>query len=144
MADDLGELPVELVHALAQRREVEAVRLVLGLEPARAETELDPATGDVVDGRDQLREHRDAAERDGRDQCAEPDPRRHRGEAGERCPRIERARGLPTDDRAVVVGAEQPVEVRLLGRAGQRDPLLPGDALLPFDHQADAHYSGVT
>ncbi len=64
--------------------------------------------------------------------------------AGERRPGIERAGGLAADDRAVVVGAKEPFETRILRRTGERDPLLPGDALLALDHQTDAHYSGVT
>ena len=57
VADDLGELPVELVEPLPLRREREAVGLVLRLEPAGAEPELDAPVRDVVDGHDHLREH---------------------------------------------------------------------------------------
>src|SRR5262249_48234672 len=57
---------------------------------------------------------------------------------------IERARGVDVHDRAVVVGAEQPFEAGVLCRLREREPLLPGDALLPLDHQVDAHQSGVT
>ena len=78
-------------------------------------------------------------ERDGRDHRAEPDPLGDRREPGERRPGVERAGRVAADDRAVVVGAEEPVEAGCLGGVRERDPLLPGDALLALDHQADAH-----
>ena len=53
----------------------------------------------------------------------------------ERRPGVERAGDRP-DDRAVVVGAEEALEPGLLGGARERDPLLPGHALLALDHQA--------
>ena len=45
----IGELLLEPVEALAEGRERDAVGLVLGLVPARAETELDPAAAHLVD-----------------------------------------------------------------------------------------------
>ena len=57
------------------------------------------------------------------------------GEAGERRPGVERAGGLASHDRAVVVGAEEPFEAGRLGCAREREPLLPRHALLAFDHQ---------
>src|SRR5206468_12289053 len=50
VADERRELPVELVEPLAKRREGETVGLVLGLEPARAEPQLDAATRAGVAG----------------------------------------------------------------------------------------------
>ena len=117
----------------------EAVGLVLGLVPAGADPELDPAAGDVVDRDDVLRQHRGRPERDRRDHRPEPDPLGHRGERGQRRPGVERARGRAAEDGEVVVGAEQPLEADALGGAGERAPLLPGDALLSLDHQAETH-----
>ena len=48
-ADDL-QLLGEPVHPHAHRREREAVGLVLGLPPAGADAQLDPAAGDPVGG----------------------------------------------------------------------------------------------
>src|SRR5207302_3315024 len=39
----------------------------------------------------------------------------------------------------VMVGSEQCLEPALLARLCQSEPLLPGDALLALDHQADPH-----
>ena len=51
--------------------------------------------------------------------------------------------GGAAQDREVVVGAEEALEADALGRAAERPPLLPGDSLLPFDHQGDAHGRSV-
>ncbi len=53
--DDL-QLLLEAVEALCQRREGDAVRLVLAGVPAGAEPELDPAAAHLVDLRDGDRE----------------------------------------------------------------------------------------
>src|SRR5205823_9497276 len=103
LPDDLVQLAVELVEALALGVEGEAVRLVLRLVPAGADAELGPAAGDVVDGDDALREDRGGAEGDGRDHRPEAELRRAGGEAGERRPRIEGAGGLAAGDRAVMI-----------------------------------------
>ena len=139
LAVDLLELPLELVEALAGRGEGQAVGLVLGLVPAGADSELDPAAGDVVDRDHVLRQHRGRPERDRRDHRPEPDPLGHRGERGQRRPGVEGAGGRAAEDGEVVVGAEQPLEADALGGAGERAPLLPGDPLLALDHQAQAH-----
>jgi hypothetical protein len=55
-ADDL-ELLLEHFHALAERREREAVGLVLALVPAGADPELDPPVRDVVGSGHELGEH---------------------------------------------------------------------------------------
>jgi len=38
-----------------------------------------------------------------------------------------------------MIGAKQRRDSVLLARAGEREPLRPADALLPFDHQAELH-----
>ena len=93
---------------------------------------------------DGLREHRGGAERDRGDHRAESQPFRSRGERGERRPGVERAGRVAAHDRAVVVGAEEAVEAGGFGGGREREPLLPLDALLALEHQADAHHSGVT
>src|SRR5439155_23450317 len=52
------------------------------------------------------------------------------------------AGGAP--ERRVVVGAEQALEPRLLAGSGEGPPVVPGDALLALDHQADAHGPTLT
>ena len=136
---NLGQLALELVETLARRREREAVGLVLRLVPARADAELDATARDVIDGDCVLREHRRRAERDRRDERAEPDPCRRGAERRQRRPRVERSRRFATQDRAVMVGAEEAVEPCLLGRGRESPPLLPLDPLLTFEHQADPH-----
>jgi hypothetical protein len=136
--DDL-DLLREDAHPLPVRREGEAEGLVLPLEPAGAHPQLHPAARDVIDRRDELREDRWMAERDRRDHRAEPDPLRHGGEPRERRPRVERPSFARPIERQVVIGTEQPLEAPCLTDASEVHPLLPGDALLPFDHHADLH-----
>src|SRR5262249_23031277 len=58
-------------------------------------------------------------------------------------PRVERPRVAAAHDREVVVGAEEPFEPAVLARAREREPLLPRDALLALDHEADAHAASL-
>ena len=136
--DDL-ELLAHPVHALAQRREGEAVGDVLGLEPARPEPELHAPARDVIGRHDELREHGRMAERGGRHERAEPQRVRHRGEPGDRPPGVQRAARLAAEHGQVVVGAEERLEAEPLARAGQLEPVLPGDVLLALDHHGEAH-----
>ena len=73
-----------------------------------------------------------------RDKRAEADSLGDRGESGERGPRVE-CRSLRADDRCVVIGAEEAFEPVALGEPSEAHPILPGDAFLPLDHQANAH-----
>src|SRR4249919_867468 len=118
--------------------EREAVRDVLPLVPARAHPDVDASARDVVDGHGHPGEHARVAERRGRDQSAEPDSIRERGQPGDRRPGVVRVRVGP-DDRGVVVGAEESLEVVALGQARETNPIVPRHALLPFDHETDAH-----
>ena len=139
LANDLGELRVELVEPLAQGREREAVCAVLGLEPAGADAELGPPARDPVDGDGALRQHGRAPERDRRDHRPEPDPLRARRQRGEHRPGLERSVPWIAPEREVVVGGEEALEPGALDRPRQLEPALPRDAVLPVDHQADAH-----
>src|SRR5207247_3290868 len=128
-ADDL-ELLREKLHSDGSLREGKPVRAVLALVPAAADAELDPSARDVVDGHCGAGEHRRVPEGDGRDERAQPQLGGNRGEAGERRPAVERAAlALPVETE-VVVGAEERLAPVVLARARQRDPLLPGHALL--------------
>ena len=138
--DDL-QLLLEQLHARAERREVEAVRRVLSLVPPCAEPELEAAARHVVDRRRRLREHRGVAEGDRRDERAEPDPLGPRGQSGQCRDGVERRSFAPPDDREVVIRAEQPLEPAALADVRKRQPLVPGDALLSFHHQAEPHRS---
>ena len=82
----LGPEPVHDLELLGEHREPrgglrerEAVRAVLALHPAGAEAELDPAAGNVVDGRGGVREQARQAEGGGRDERAEAERRRAGG-----------------------------------------------------------------
>ena len=116
------ELLGEPVHALAQRREREAVGAVLGLVPARAEAELDAPAGHVVGGRDDLGQLGRVAEGGGGDERAEPQRASvTRGQRADRRPRVERAALGAAAEVEVVVGAEQGRDaVRLAGLARAR------------------------
>jgi tetratricopeptide (TPR) repeat protein len=62
-----------------------------------------------------------------------------RREPGEHGPRVGRLAVLVPQQAGVVVGAEQRLDPVPLAGGGEREPLLPGDALLALDHQGDAH-----
>ena len=136
--DDL-ELPLEHGHPLRKVREVEAERLVLLHVPPGPEPELDSPSGDVVDGERVFRQHRRMPERDRRDERSEPDALGSGRQSGERRPGIQRAPLLSAESGQVVVGAEEPLEAALLAGGGKGEPVLPLDAFLSLDHQADAH-----
>ena len=88
------------VHPVAQRREREPVRAVLGLHPAGAEADLDASVGDVVGRGRELREHAGVPERRRRDERAQAQLRRDRGEGVDRPPGVERpATWSPSTDR---------------------------------------------
>ena len=65
-----GDALLELVHARADRREVDAVGVVLDLGPPGADAHRRPAAGDQVDRRDRLGQHRRVAVADRVDERA--------------------------------------------------------------------------
>jgi hypothetical protein len=93
----------------------------------------------VVGGDDELRDLGRVAERDRRDQRAEVQRRRARGERVDDGPRVERAALVDAAEVEVVVGAEQGRDAVLLAGARERHPLGPRHALLALDHQAEIH-----
>ena len=135
--DDLDLLGEEL-EPLLSVEERKAMGLVLALVPARPHPDLDSTARDVIDGHSHPREHARVPESRRRDERAEANTLRDRREPGERRPGIERV-GVGANDRRVVIGAEEALEPMLLREAGQAHPVVPGDALLPLDHQTDAH-----
>ncbi len=137
-ADDDLDLLGEEREPLLPGEEREAVREMLALVPPGTHPDLHAAAGDVVDGDRHPREDARMPERRGRDHRPEADPLRDRGEPGERRPGVVGG-GVGTDDRRVVVGAEEALEPVLLGEAGETHPVVPGDALLPLDHETDPH-----
>ena len=88
---DDRELLLEPVEALSERRERDAVGRVLGLVPAGAEPELDPAAAHLVDLGHGDRERAGVPERRRRDERAEADRGRLAGQAGQRDPGVGRA-----------------------------------------------------
>ena len=67
----------------------------------------------------------------------------NRGEAGECGPRVVGV-GVGSDDRRVVIGAEEPLEPVVLGQPGKSHPVVPGDSVLALDHQAHAHQTATS
>ncbi len=65
------------------------------------------------------------------------------GESGERGPGVEGNR-VGADDRRVVVGAEEALEAVLLRESRKAHPVVPGHALLAFDHQGDSHHTATS
>src|SRR6478735_8832358 len=87
--DDLELLSEHLPPDL-QLGEGKAERLVLAFHPAGAEAELDPPAGDVIGGRDRVREYRRRPKRHRGYERAESQGRGARREAGEDRPRVVR------------------------------------------------------
>ncbi len=110
--DDLELLP-EVCDPFPGGAEGEAVGRVLALHPAGSHSERDSATGDLVCGRGRTGEHRGVPEGRRRDQGAELQPGRVRGETADRRPGVERRAGL-VESGDVVVGAEQRLDAVLL------------------------------
>ena len=142
-ADDDLDLLGEERKALLRVEEREAVRVVLALVPPGAHPHLHAAAGDVVDGDGHPGEDARVPERRGRDHRAEPDAVGDRREPGERRPGVVGI-GVGPDDRRVVIGAEESLEPVFLGEARETHPVVPRDALLPFDHQADPHQTATS
>ena len=76
---DDGELLLEALETLSERRERHAVGGVLGVEPPGAQAELDPSPAHGVDLRHLHRQQTRQPERGGRDERAEPDAPVSRG-----------------------------------------------------------------
>jgi hypothetical protein len=105
--------------------------VVLGLVPARAEREHQPAAGQLVDRRSRARQQPRAAERGAGDERPDRDALGDAGEPGEQCPRVPRpALGPAVAAVEEVVADPDRVEADLLRRARHGDVLGPAhDAL---------------
>src|SRR6266581_5195139 len=86
-AYDLDCLP-QLLHTYSYRWKRYAVRPVLGLVPARANCQHQPAAANMVECRSHLRQQGRIAEPGGTDKCAERYLLRSLGESPERHPRV--------------------------------------------------------
>src|SRR6266849_2878338 len=86
-AYDLDSLP-QLLHTNSYRWKRYAVRLVLGLVPARAKSQHQPPAANMVECRSHLRQQGRIAESDGTDKRAERYLLRSLGESAERHPRV--------------------------------------------------------
>ena len=138
-AGDDGELLLEPVEALADRREGDAEGGVLLLEPARAQPELDPPAAHLVDPGDGHGERPGQPERGRADQGAEPDAAGVAGEPGEGGPGVGGPGGAVAGHVQVVVGAEEAVEAQLLGGAGHREEVVVGRTLLGLGEDPEVH-----
>jgi hypothetical protein len=120
--------------------ELDPVRRVLGLEPSRAQPELDPAAAHLVDLRDADREDAGVAERRRRHQSAEPDPAGLAGDPGQRDPRVGRPRqAVAVAHRQEVVGAEERAEAAFLGLLRDGELIVVRSALLRLDEDSEVH-----
>ena len=93
LAEHRGEDVDGLAHAGqpdARRRELHADGGVLGLVPAGADADVDPAAGDAVERGERLGEHRRRPQRLAEHERAEPDVVQLARERGERDDRLER------------------------------------------------------
>jgi hypothetical protein len=138
--DDRERL-LEPRRAFAER---DAERAELGLVPAGADPEHEPAAAHLVDRRRHPGEHPRRVERGARHQRAEPDAFGRGREGREHRPRVPRT-PFGTSVAAVqqVVAEPDRVEADLLGRAGHRHQLRPTDVTLDLGElHADGQRSG--
>lgn len=120
-------------------RERYAVRLVLLLEPARAQAQFDSA-GHLVDPCDLDRKDAGQPEGGGRHQCAQPDALGFAGESGEGDPGVggtgEAVHGAHAE---VVVGAKEGVEAEVLGGLGHGEQGVVAGPLLGLGEDSKIH-----
>ena len=141
---DDRELLLVAVEPLPQRRERDAVGGVLGLEPAGADAELDPAAAHLVDLGHRDRQRPGQPEGGRRHQRAQPDPAGLAGQPGERHPGVGRAGQAVAAHRQVVVGPEEGVEAGLLGAPGDGQQVVVGGAHLGFGEDPQFHAPTLT
>ncbi len=123
-------------------RERDAVRLVLLLEPARAQAQFDAAAGHLVDLGDLDGEHAGQPEGGGGHQGAEADALGLTGEAGEGDPGVGGAgEAVAVAHLQIVVGAEEGVEAEVLGGLGDGEEGVVARALLGLGEDAEIHVS---
>ena len=137
-AQDLERL-LEHVGPLPDRREREAVPLVLVRVPARPDPDLHPAAAHLVDGHGHLGQAPGRPERHRRDEDAEADPARVAGESGEHGPGVRRGLVGRARKALVVVGPEERLEPGRLGLAHDRQLVGIGEAHLGLGHQREPH-----
>jgi hypothetical protein len=112
---------------------------VLGVEPARAQSELDPAAAHHVRLRDLDREDAGEAERHRSYERAEPNRLRFAAERRERGPGVGRAGTAAPAHVEVVVGTEERIEAELLGEPGDGEQLFVRRTLLRLGEDAEFH-----
>jgi hypothetical protein len=120
--------------------EGDAVGLVLLLEPAGTEAQLDAAAGHLVDLGDLDGEHAGQPEGAGGHQGAEPDALGLAGESGQGDPGVGGAgQAVHVAHAEVVVGAEEGVEAEVLGGLGDGEQSVVGGPLLGLGEDAEIH-----
>ena len=135
---DDRQLFLESVEALTEGRERNAVRLVLGVVPARTETEVDTTARHLIDLGDGDREGAGEPERRRGDERAESDGRRLASDAAERHPRIGRTgQTRRVTHRQVVVAPEERAVSQLLGASGDGEEVVVGGPLLGLGEDAE-------
>src|SRR5918999_1083823 len=133
------DLLFEHLDASPRFGKVEPICVVLGLMPSGSHPQFDPSPGDVVGGHNRFRKYRRVSERHWRHHRSQPDPVGKGSQPRKRGPCVERSTICLTLDREVMVGSEQALESALLAAPCKSDPVLPGNVLLTFDHQAQPH-----
>src|SRR5262249_46487918 len=128
-ADDADRL-FELVEAIADREEGNAVRAELGLVPAGAEAALHATSAHVIDRREGLRQHRRVPVADTVDEAAHADVARLTGEGRVRRDGVETRTVVALKLRRVeVVPDRHPVEPVLVREAPELPQLVEGAEL---------------
>ena len=117
---------------------------MLGLEPARADAQLDPTAAHLVDLGDRDRQRAGQPEGGRRHQGAQADPAGLAGQPGQGHPRVGRPGQAVPAHRQVVVGPEEGVEAGLLGAPGDGEQVVVGGAHLGLGEDPQLHGPTLT
>src|SRR2546423_956206 len=127
-ADNLGVF-LQLVLALADGWEWNAIRRELDLVPSRPETAIGASVGKVIDRAERLRENAGVPIPDAKDEAADPDLRRLDRGGGQRCDRFEAVDVATLRWRLLeVIRHGEPVEPALVGESPEPSHLGEGTA----------------
>ena len=108
--------------------------LVLG--PARADAELQPSPGELVDRHGRFREHRGVAVGVAGDRAADPGAAGARGHACEEGPRLEDVEAVVGTEAGEVVHVPAVVEAGVVGDAPDRREGVEGGGLAQLEPEA--------
>jgi hypothetical protein len=110
--------------------------MVFVLGPSRADAELQPSAGELVDRHGGLREHRGVAVGVAGDRATDPGTARARGHPGEERPRLEDAQAVVRAEAGEVVHVPAVVEAGVVGHPPDFREGVEGGGLAQLEPEA--------